>query len=78
MLDTWGKGNDVIGKLYSEVLPELSNQHVFEQLEKVFTTGEPFHAFHQQIDLVVDDRLQTFYFNYSFTPLRNFQEKCTA
>ncbi len=71
MMDTWGKGNDVIGKLYSEVLPELSNQQIFEQLDNVFTTGNPFHAHHQKIDLVVDKRLQTFYFNYSFTPLLN-------
>ena len=67
--DIWGKGNDVVGKLYSEILPELSNQEVFNQLEKVYTTGTPFHARHQGLDLVVDGKLQPFYFNYSFTPL---------
>jgi PAS domain S-box-containing protein len=71
LLDTWGKGKDVIGKLYAEVLPELHNQQVFEQLETVFNTGKPFHARHQQLDLFVDNKVQTFYFNYSFTPLFN-------
>ena len=71
MLDTWGKGNDVIGKLYADVLPELSNQHVYEQLANVYNTGIPFHARNQQIDLLVDNKLQTFYFNYSFIPLFN-------
>jgi PAS domain S-box-containing protein len=53
IIDIWGKGNDVIGKLYSDVLPELSNQYVFQQLESVFTTGIPYHAKNQKIELVV-------------------------
>jgi PAS domain S-box-containing protein len=69
MLDVWGKGNDVIGKLYAEVLPELNNQQIFEQLDDVYITGIPFHAKNQRIDIVVDNSLQSFYFNYSFTPL---------
>lgn len=69
ILDVWGKGNDVIGKRYSEILPELGNQQIFEQLDSVYTTGIPFHAKNQRVDLVVDGRLQSFYFNYSFTPL---------
>jgi PAS domain S-box-containing protein len=71
MLDTWGKGNEVVGKLYSDILPELDNQEVFGQLHHVFTTGEAFHARNKRIDLVVDGFLKTYYFNYSFTPLFN-------
>lgn len=71
IMEVWGKGFDVTGKLYSEVLPELANQKVYEQLDHVFTTGIPFHAKNQRIDLVVDGILQPFYFNYSFTPLYN-------
>jgi PAS domain S-box-containing protein len=69
IMDVWGKGNDVIGKLYSEILPELSNQEIFNQLDQVYTTGIPFHAKYQQVDLVIDGKLQSYYFNYSFTPL---------
>lgn len=69
ILDAWGKGNDVIGKLYSEILPELDNQEIFSQLDKVFTSGIPFHARNQRVDLIVDGKLQSYYFNYSFTPL---------
>ena len=71
ILDVWGKGNDVIGKLYSEVLPELENQAVFDQLDQVFTTGITFHAKNQRIDLMIGGKLKTFHFNYSFTPLYN-------
>jgi hypothetical protein len=69
IMDVWGKGYDVTGRLYSEVLPELENQSIFDQLDLVYTTGVPFHAKNQQVDLVVGGRLQPFYFNYSFTPV---------
>lgn len=69
LADVWGKGNDLVGKLYSEVLPELESQEIFPQLEGVYTTGKPFHARNQRVDLVVENQLRPFYFNYSFTPL---------
>ncbi|HEY0899902.1 MAG TPA: PAS domain-containing protein [Sphingobacteriaceae bacterium] len=69
ILDVWGKGNDVVGKLYSDVLPELANQKIYEQLDGVYTTGTPFHARNQRVDLVIDGVLKPHYFNYSFTPL---------
>ncbi len=69
ILDVWGKGNDVVGKLYAEVLPELDNQEIFQQLDHVFTTGIPFHAKNRRVDLMVDGAMKIFYFNYSFTPL---------
>ncbi|MDF2438639.1 MAG: rcsC [Bacteroidota bacterium] len=69
IIDVWGKGNDVVGKLYSEVLPELENQSIYQQLDDVYETGIPFHAKNQRVDLVVNGKLQAYYFNYSFTPL---------
>ncbi|WP_316809055.1 PAS domain-containing protein [Pedobacter agri] len=71
IIGVWGKGNDVIGKLYADVLPELSNQAIFQQLDQVFTTGVFFEARNQRLELVVNGVSTTFYFNYIFTPLRN-------
>jgi len=71
MIDVWGKGPDVIGKPYKEILPELNDQEVFTQLDKVYTTGEAFHARNQRLDLVMNGESKTFYFNYSFTALRD-------
>lgn len=71
IMDAWGKGNDVVGKLYSDILPELGNQQIFNQVRSVFHTGTPFHAKNQRVDLRKDDELKSFYFNYSFTPLFN-------
>lgn len=67
--DVWGKGGNVVGKTYTELLPELKGTGIYEQITSVYKTGEPFHARNQRVDIVVDDRLQPFYFNYSFTPL---------
>lgn len=72
IMDVWGKGNDVVGKLYTDVLPELTDQEIFSQVESVYTTGIPFHGRNQRVDLVVDGKLQAYYFNYSFTPLYDF------
>lgn len=69
IINVWGKGNEVIGKLYSEILPELENQNIFQQLDAVFTTGIAYHTSNQRIDIVRDGILKSYYFNYSFTPL---------
>jgi PAS domain S-box-containing protein len=69
IINIWGKGNDVVGKLYSEILPELADQHIYSQLDSVYTTGIAFHARNQRVDIQVNGKLQPYYFNYSFTPL---------
>jgi len=69
MIETYGKGHDVIGKYYTEILPELQNQEIFEQLREVLATGIPFHAINKHVDIVIDGKLKRHYFNYSFTPL---------
>ena len=73
ILDIWGKGNDVIGKRYTEILPELESQEIFGQLQNVFTQGTPFHARNQRVDLVAQGKTHTYYFNYSFTPLYDLE-----
>ncbi|MBJ6119245.1 PAS domain-containing protein [Pontibacter sp. BT310] len=69
--DGLGKGNDIVGKPYKDVLPELENQQVFELLETVYRTGKSFEAKNHKLDLVVGGELRTFYFDFSFTPLYN-------
>jgi signal transduction histidine kinase len=69
IMDIWGKGTNVIGKLFSEVLPELDNQEVFKQLAEVYRTGIAFHIKNQPLDLIVDGKPYKYYFNYSLTPL---------
>ncbi len=71
ILRAWGKGQEVLGKRYAEVLPEMENQQLFEQLDRVFTTGIPFEVKNQFIELQKDQRTVPHYFDYSLTPLFN-------
>lgn len=75
ILESWGKGPDVIGRPLAELLPELENQSVFKELNQVFTTSQPLHRRNQLLEVVMDGTPQTFYYNYSFTPLRDTQGK---
>ncbi|WP_149206509.1 PAS domain S-box protein [Flavobacterium johnsoniae] len=78
IIKVWGKGPDVIGKSYREILPELNNQSVFEQVESVLNTGKSFHNKNARIDIMINNKLETFYFNYSFTPLFDTNGKVYA
>ena len=69
IMDIWGKGYNVIGKLFTEVLPELGSQEVFDQILEVFDSGIAYHTRYQRLDLVIDGKSRPFWFNYSFTPL---------
>ncbi|SFE08582.1 PAS domain-containing sensor histidine kinase [Flavobacterium phragmitis] len=69
MIKTYGKGPDVIGTNYTEILPELENQQIFDQLREVLHTGKPYEAKNARVDIVVEGVLKPHYFNYNFTPI---------
>lgn len=69
MIKAWGKGDQVIGKNYLDVLPEIKKDVFFEQASNVLKTGIPFHGKNKRVDLVIDGTMTTHYFNYSFIPL---------
>ncbi|MEM8521850.1 PAS domain S-box protein [Flavobacterium sp. PL12] len=71
VIEAWGKETDVIGKLYSDVLPELANQNIYEQIRGVYASGIAFSAKNQRVGIVKNGIFKYFYFNYSFTPLRD-------
>lgn len=69
MINIWGKGSDVIGKNYTDILPELKSQQIFAQLRDVLRTGKPFAARNARVDIVINGVLTPHYFNYDFTPV---------
>ncbi len=71
MLKVWGKGSSVIGKPLREALPELEGQPFLGILDRIFETGEAHSEQGARADLVVDGKLQTFYYDYTYKPLRN-------
>lgn len=75
MLRLWGKESSVIGKTVREALPELEGQPFHQQLHDVYVTGETYEGKEDRGDLVVDGKLQTFYFNFSYKALRDIDGK---
>nr|WP_260443477.1 PAS domain-containing sensor histidine kinase [Gramella sp. Hel_I_59] len=71
MIALWGKNKSVIGTTLHEALPELEGQPFHELLQKVYTTGETYWGKEDLVELVIDDKLQTGYFNFTYKALRN-------
>jgi PAS domain S-box-containing protein len=71
IIAVWGKDRSVIGKPLIEALPEIKGQPFLDILDHVFTTGETYEAKAAPADLVVDGKLQTFYFDFSYKAIRD-------
>lgn len=71
MLKLWGKGDSVIGKPLREALPELEGQPFLAILDNIIRTGEAHSEKGARGDIVINGVLQTFYFDYTYKPLRN-------
>lgn len=71
MLKFWGKGDTVTGKPLRQALPELEGQPFLQILDDIYTTGIEYNAQEAQADLFVDGKLRTYYFNFTYKPLRN-------
>ncbi|MET3499859.1 PAS domain S-box-containing protein [Mucilaginibacter rubeus] len=71
MIDIWGKGDDVIGHHYFDLLPEFKEPGFHAILSNVYDNGTAYEWNEQRVDVMVDDKLEEFYFNFIFKPLRN-------
>jgi PAS domain S-box-containing protein len=63
----------VIGKPIREALPELAGQGIFEILDQVYTSGEPYthREFHVRLNRKTANDLDDLYFSFTFQPLKN-------
>ncbi|CCH01089.1 Phytochrome-like protein cph1 [Fibrella aestuarina BUZ 2] len=73
MIGFWGKDPSVIGQPLAVAVPELVGQPFLSVLDDVFTTGEPYEARGARAELVVNGVLGTYYFDFTYKPLRNAQ-----
>ena len=71
ILKVWDKDDSVIGKTFRQALPELEGQPFSGLLDDVYSTGVPYEASGERVDLLVGGRMQTYYFNFTFQPIRN-------
>ncbi|MDT3404694.1 PAS domain S-box protein [Mucilaginibacter terrae] len=76
--DAWGKDGSVIGKTLKEALPELEGQPFFQLLEDVFTTGKPYEAEEDLVQMIIDGQLQDNYYSFTYKPLFNAEGKVWA
>ncbi|MFW0716058.1 PAS domain-containing sensor histidine kinase [Pedobacter sp. N23S346] len=71
MLDLWGKSASIIGTKLMEAIPELEGQPFFGILSQVFQSGETYYTKESPADLVVNGTLETFYFTFTYKPIKN-------
>jgi PAS domain S-box-containing protein len=67
----YGKGPDVIGKNYLELLPELEEQGIGRQMREVYSTGQAYYSDTRRVDIEVNENIVSYYFKYNFIPLRD-------
>jgi signal transduction histidine kinase len=78
MLTIWGKGPTVLGKPLAEALPELKGQPFLGILDNVFTTGVPYTNKSAPAHLEIDGVMGTYYFDFTYKPLRNAEGEVYA
>jgi two-component system sensor histidine kinase VicK len=71
MLRMWGKDRSVIGKSLEDALPELKGQPFIEMFRKVWLEGLVISGKDTAADLVIDGKLQTFYFDFEYRAVKN-------
>jgi PAS domain-containing protein len=71
MLSYWGKDNSILGLPLREAVPELIGQPFLNILDNVFTSGITYSDTASEAQLMVDGKLDTYYFNYTYKPLRD-------
>jgi PAS domain S-box-containing protein len=71
ILKIWGKGKNVFGKPYFEILPELADQGYRKIFDQVYNTGEVFNAVETPVEIIQDGVKQLHYYNFILFPQRN-------
>jgi PAS domain S-box-containing protein len=71
MLKAWGKGPEVIGGTLAEALPEIENQPFVEMLQRVWLSGIDDIGQAIPAELIVDGKLQLYYFDYAYRAVKN-------
>jgi PAS domain S-box-containing protein len=75
MLRIWGKDRSIIGKSLEDALPELKGQPFIEMFRKVWLEGLVISGKDTAADLIIDGKLQTFYFDFEYRAIKNNEGK---
>lgn len=66
MLKFWGKDRSVIGKNFTDAIPELIDQPFPDILREVWNSGITYYAKNHPATLEVNGELQEFYFDFEY------------
>ncbi|WP_269235516.1 PAS domain-containing sensor histidine kinase [Flavobacterium flavigenum] len=69
MTETWGRGKQVMGRKFIEVLPDSKKEYFSNQAMSVLKTGIPIQASDEKVEVNRNGVILSYYFNYSFIPL---------
>lgn len=71
MLAVWGKDSSIIGKPLEVGLPEMKGQPFREMFATSFREGKTYTGTETPADLELQGKLDTYYFDFSYQPVRN-------
>ncbi|GAA6765524.1 hypothetical protein AAFH68_14600 [Flavobacterium sp. CGRL1] len=71
MIGYWGKDRSVIGQPLLEAVPELIGQSFIDILQEVYRTGETYYGHAMPADLKLNGEISTYYFEFTYTPIRD-------
>lgn len=78
MLTIWGRGPEVIGKGLGEAMPELADQPFIEMFAKVWREGITISGKDTPADLLIDGKLDTYYFDFEYRAIKDGNENVIA
>lgn len=71
ILESWGKGKDIVGKSLFDVLPEAVENGFDKLLRSVYRTGEPVYAYEASITLLRKGKPELVYYTFVYQVQRN-------
>ena len=66
--EVWGKGNDVEGKPFLEILPEIIDTSFPSLIQNVMTSGVPYYGYDMLAQINKNGKLEDGYFNFVYQP----------
>ena len=71
ILESWGKGKDIIGKSLISVMPEIIEQGFEKLLLSVYKTGEPVYAYETPVTLIRNGKPELLHYTFIYQAQRN-------
>lgn len=71
ILESWGKGKEIIGKSLISVMPEIVEQGFDQLLHEVYHTGKPYYGYETPVSLDRNGNRELVYYTFIYQPQKN-------